>query len=69
MSAHQQPTVAPDRNASHNATPSLADELQELRKLVKDRRAASFNLFRKNIKPSTLPRNASLRRSRRPTAA
>jgi hypothetical protein len=47
-------TVGPHHNAF--AEPSLAEELRELRKLAKDRRAASFALFRNSARRPALPR-------------
>ena len=50
MSIRPRLTVAPD----HNATPSLAEEVRELRKLAKDRRTASLGLFRNSTRHPAL---------------
>jgi hypothetical protein len=52
MSIRPRPTGA----LHYNAAPSLAEEVRGLRKLAKDRRAASLVLFRTNAKRPTLPR-------------
>jgi hypothetical protein len=53
MFIRQRLTVTPHHNAF--AEPSLAEELRELRKLAKDRRAASFALFRNSVRRPALP--------------
>lgn len=57
-------TVVPD----HNARPSLAEEVRELRKLAKDRRAASLVLFRDSTKHLALTGTGVPRRRREPVA-
>lgn len=52
-----------------NATPSLAEEVRELRKLAKDRRAASLVLFRNNTRNPALPGLNLPRRGRERRAA
>ena len=65
MSLRPNLTIIPGRNT----TISLAEEVRELRKLAKDRRAASLALFRNGTKPSTFPRPTGSPRSRKPIAA
>ena len=48
----------------HNAARSLAEEVRGLRKLAKDRRAASLVLFRNNSKHPALPGISVPRRRR-----
>jgi hypothetical protein len=64
MSIRPRLTVAPE----HNATPSLAEEVRELRKLAKDRRVASLALFRDSTKHLASPVADVPRRRREPVA-
>ena len=53
----------------HNAALALAEEVSGLRKLAKDRRAASLVLFRNNSKHPALPGISLPRRRRERVAA
>jgi len=65
MSVHPNLRVIPGRNT----TISLAEEVRELRKLAKDRRAASLALFRNGTRPPAFPRPTGSPRNRKPIAA
>ena len=65
MSLRPNLTIIPGRNT----TISLAEEVRELRKLAKNRRAASLALFRNGTKPPAFPRPTGSPRSRKPIAA
>jgi hypothetical protein len=69
MSIRLRLTVAPHHNATPSPKPSLAEEVRELHKLAKDRRAASLALFRNSTKHPALPRTNVPPRGRERVAA
>jgi len=56
MSIRPRLTVAPHHNAPPSPKFFLAEEVRELHKLAKDRRAASLALFRNSTEHPALPR-------------